>query len=100
MQQEDRKVLAMAGGEGLAAGRRLPGFPGDPRLAEMRSKQKLEKEKGTGVWGVTSCPGSGPACGAGRKVKATELSTLPRVLPPGPGKACQTCLEAQPCGWP
>lgn len=81
--QQDRKVLAVAGGEGLTAGRRLPGFPGDRR-------DEIGAEAGEGERdGRVGCGGAVPAVArpVGREgtVKATELSaSLPRVLPPGP----------------
>lgn len=60
-------MLAVAGGEGLTAARRLPGFPGDLCLAEMRAKQKLEKEKGTGVWGLDGLPWQWPGLWGGKE---------------------------------
>lgn len=60
-------MLAVAGGEGLTAARRLPGFPGDPCLAEMRSKRKLEKEKGTGVWALDELPWQWPGLWGGKE---------------------------------
>lgn len=99
VQQEDRKVLAVAGGEGLTAGRRLPGFPGDHRDEIRAEAGEGERDRHVGRGGAALAVAQ--PVGREGTVKATELSTsLPRVLPPGPGKACQACLEAQPCGWP
>lgn len=76
-------------GEVLAAGTRLPWsqggrlprFPGDPCLAEMRSK-KLE-EKRTSVQAL-GCPGSGLVCGAGKSSQDHgAVNFPPRVLPAG-----------------
>lgn len=86
-----QEALAVAGGEGLtAAERRLPGFPGDLCLhRRAKAKQKLEKEKGTGMWGLDEAA-LAVAWSVGREgtVKATELSpSLPRSLHQERGRA-------------
>lgn len=74
-------MLAVAGGEGLTAVRRLPGFPGDPCFTEMRSKQKLEKEKGMGVWALDELPWQWPGLWGGNS-QGHRAVTCSAMCPP------------------